>query len=609
MALDDLQLPVFPFRVNWREGVLERLIWKTLVMQADNRNEQRQGLRRSPRREFDVTLTLFDRERAFHDLWLHRMLDKEIMFPVWHDATATTTLAERGDTEILFNARDLDFQDGGLAILFGADAFNNETIQLDAVGFDGATLAAPMLQRWPRGTKIAPLVRGFLSEEGANATRSTPRSWEFQTRLMTNQANDYSTGPDSADQYLGLPVMMQAPDGAEDTAYDFSWEVEELDNDTGLFDRLSVQGGAAAGQRITHLVQGREAKKALRQFLYRREGRLNPLWLPTFNRDLVLAKNAGLGQGYIETEQSGYRYTGGVTDGRNHIAIRTPDGTSYHEITGAQPAGSGRREKLLISPALPRALTPGGVRMISFMDTARLDADQIELNHATDADGVTQAQLPYRTFRDNRTAPTPIAYPIPNADMTPGSCGSAAPEDDPCNPSVASFDGWWLKFKVDFWPAECGPVEFPNTFLEVFTEYDEETQTYDPDSLINLIAADHQGVEGEVNNELQLAFYAGEHTVQYLEYTLWQSANIWSPFPDDVTQGDPKAYRLRLQFPPAVFTCTFARYARVSVRRWYDSEFTPYEIIPCAWGNTIPLFEGTDADVEGIWPRDYVYII
>jgi hypothetical protein len=404
--LPDIQLPVFPFRVNWREAVTERLEWKTDVMASDTGNEQRQAGRLSPRRAIDATLTLFDRERTFLDLWLHRMLNSEVMFPLWHDATPLTGNIAKAAVVIPINTLGLDFVVGGLAIIFGPSAFENETVTVTAIGLASITISAPgVAQAWRKGAKIAPLRRGFYSNEGAKPQQIRTNVWEVQSRFEINRANDYSLGVDSSDVYLGLPVMKTKPDSKEDVDYDFLWNFEELDNQTGRRVREAAQGRAMVGQHQTYLLRGREEKMAFRQFLYRQQGRLGAMWMPTFADDLTLAVNAANGQGYIDIEQCGYRYTGGATSGRNHILIDTPAGKSYHEITGIAYATIGGRERLLLNPVLPRALTLASVRSIQFMDTARIDADSIEMSHVTDADGVTTVQVPYRTFRNERTAP------------------------------------------------------------------------------------------------------------------------------------------------------------------------------------------------------------
>lgn len=553
--MDDNELPVFPFRINWREGITERFEWLTDILADRLGNEQRRQIRLTPRRSFDVTLTMFGNERSFMDLWMNRMLDSETMFPVWHDATPMTVAAAEGATTIPIDTRYLGFVEGGMAWVFGKDAFAGEAVEIVSVADDGIDIGAPGLQQARgRSTKVAPLIRGLIADEGLTGNRATTSAMENQIRFEVTRANPFDGGAEVGDSYLGLPVLTTKPDAKDDTDYIRLWTFDELDNDIGRRFRLSDQDRAMVGQKHTRLLVGRKAKAEFKAFLYRRNGRQKPLWLPTYNEDFRLAMPAAADQAFIEVERCGFTYTGGPTSGREYIMIEARQGRLYRKITATAHGSAWERERIILNAVLGVALVPADIRCISFIDTARLDADQVEIAHTNDADGASRCQLALKTFRNERTAPTPISVGIPIADMVAGACGTNYPEEgDPCNP-LFIFDGWYVKIRHEF-PITGGMSSGPDHFLE------------NMDTLQSIISTEVCPSMGPFGCYDGLLPYG-------LEYT-------WTA--NDVPVGTNWRHRLQFSFGAVAGGTT----GRLMGRRW-DSNWTTI-IDPTAMGGSFPI--------------------
>lgn len=421
IEIADADLPVFPFKVNWKNGISERLEWKTDILGDLVGNEQRRGLRLHPRRDFEVTLTLWDGERSFLDLWMHRMVGTEFLFPLWHDSVRASQPALQGQKTIWVDTGGLEFGIGSYGLLRGLTAMSFERFEIAAIYPDRIETVDNLAKSWASGTRVEPLVRGRMSDQTRMAMKSS-RAAETQAEFQTTRAQLYDEGVDSADQYLGLPVLTKQPNRTDGIDVQAVWSFFESDSGTGRRYRKSEVGRAMASQKHSWFLRGRTAKAEFRSLLYRLKGALGTIWLPTFADDMTLAQDAPVNAASIYINEIGFDYTGGPTSGREHILIETTTGRLYRRVTGTAVAPAGQ-ERLTLDAPIPAGLARASVRRISWIDTARLENDRIEFNHVNAADGVSTVSSIFKTFRNERTPPEILSVPIPESGMVPGSCG------------------------------------------------------------------------------------------------------------------------------------------------------------------------------------------
>lgn len=435
----DADLPVFPFKVNWENGISERLEWKTDVLTDLVGNEQRRGLRLHPRRDFDVTLTLWDQERQFLDLWLHRMVGSEFLFPLWHDSVRSTQEAAQGQKTIWVDTQGLEFQIGSYALLRGMTAMSFERVLVAEVHADRIVAVDDLAAAWPKGTRVEPLVRGQMTEQ-TRTNLASSRASETQATFQTTRAQLYDPGEETMDLYMGMPVITQQPNRTSQLDVRHIWNFYESDSGTGRRYRKSEEDRARVSQKHSWFLRGRINKAAFRSLLYRLDGARSPVWLPTYSEDMTLAQDAAPGASSIYVKEFGFAYTGGPTSGREYIVIQTTTGRIYRKVTGTAAAPAGQ-ERLVLNAALPAGLSRANVRIISWMDTARLENDRIEFNHVNAADGVSTVSSIFKTFRNDRVPPVILSAPIPTAEKSGTPCGDDTPL---CYslPYFPVFEGW-----------------------------------------------------------------------------------------------------------------------------------------------------------------------
>lgn len=418
-------IPIWTIRPNWRDGIRERLEWKTDVLESDNGTEQRRALRLSPRRAFEMVFNPVDQARSYFDLFLHRLVGEEFMLPLFHDKVLTTADRNPGNTSLAFDNTYREFMTDGYALLLGEDPFTFEVVEIVAQTAAGLTISA-LVNAWPAGTTLHPLRSARLEDESSVAA-ITSRVGQSTLGFTLTQANDFMDG-DWTDnlEYAATPVITKAPNRREPLDLRFLRKAEVLDNETGLVHMADLADRAFTVQIHSWLLRGRQEHAEFRSMLYRLRGRQRAVWLPSFNNDLVLARPTAAASANIDVKKIGYAYTGGIgVSGRRHILFRSDAAPIAAQIAAVGAPLAATEERLVLSGPVG-AILPAG-RVASFLEIARLDTDAIEIQHLTDTNGVSECSTPFRSFLDERLEDDENSVPLPAGVMNDSACGIVGP--------------------------------------------------------------------------------------------------------------------------------------------------------------------------------------
>lgn len=428
--MSDALLPVFSFRPNWLEPMLERLSFLTDVIGTDEGVEQRRAIRETPRRSYEADFLLTHQERTFWDLFIHRLGAADVTAPIyWEVVTIPATLTATVSDRVNFDTtrREWEYHEGKLAILMGKTALDYEVVEIAAVDPAGVDLVLPPARSWPKGTKLYPLRRAVLEDVG-EVRQPSAAVGVATARLRLVGPNPWLPEAYAGMTYGGLPVLLDEPNWVEDLSVMQDREVALLDTGVGRTYQVDATGRILLGQSHRWFLPGKDKLANFRDLLYRNLGRQGAFWLPTFKADFKLAAPASSSATQITVENVGYGYTGGPSSGREYIAIKHSSGTIIRRILTVDPGTTPATEKLGLDQSLGLDLSPGQVRRISFADTARFDSDDFEITHFGGIEAHHDSQTMFRTFRNTRTTPSPISLPIPTAIMGTDGCGSAAIE-------------------------------------------------------------------------------------------------------------------------------------------------------------------------------------
>ena len=422
----DIDLPVFSFRPNWREPMAERISFLSDVLTSSSGAEQRRSLRQTPRRSFEADFLLTGPERTFFDLFVNKAGGGEVVAPLYWEvvslpATVTAGVTTRIDFDTTY--REWAYHEGRLALIVGESALAYSVVEIASVDAGGVDLVAPPGTSWPKGSKLYPLRRVALEQVGDLGHMTTGVA-AVTAELRVVGPNPWEPAASTYPVYSGLPVFTDEPNWVEDLTVEYGRDLKMLDTEIGLTYQTDPLGRALIGQAHRWFLNGRDKLAGFRDLIYRHRGRAGAFWLPTFKADLRLVASATSSATQIQVERAGLILTGCPTSGREYIVIEHKTGRIVRRITSVVLGSTEEIEKINLDSPLGLALSPGLVRRISFVDTARFDTDDFEIMHHGGIDGLHTVSAMFRTFKNTRSEPSPVHFPIPTTAMGSSPCGA-----------------------------------------------------------------------------------------------------------------------------------------------------------------------------------------
>ncbi len=372
---DEATLPVFSVCPNDGDGALmERLIFRTDVLDAQDASEQLRGTRYTPRRLFEYEMFLEDDVRRFMASRAFGNGGGRWQLPVWVDGVALGSSLSSGSTAVAIDTSDREFVPG-FAVIVGDDATESEVLEVTAVDGSGLTVE-PTARTWSAGSMVYPAVVARF--DGPWTTQAFTTGDAFGTaRLVSAQANPFASVAPST-TYRGLPVFSLCP-RANEPESGVGRELDTFDDDLGIPAVFDIAGLAIPTQSVTVTAEGREEAAELRSLIYWLDGMRGVLWLPTFQQDLRVTANIGSAATQITVAACNYTLDVAMALNRRDIRIETWGGAVYHRRITACAAPGGGVELLTIDSALGAAVTVADIKRVSFLQLVRSDSDIFEL--------------------------------------------------------------------------------------------------------------------------------------------------------------------------------------------------------------------------------------
>lgn len=355
-----------------RAGYAESLAWKTDIIPSFGK-EQRLAIRSAPRQSFEYKHKLdyreFSRAKAMATGWAHRVFG----VPVWGERTKILSLAE-GALFIPFNTAYADYRDDGLVALWESSE-SVEAAEIDTVTPSGLNLKRPLTRNFANVT-VAP-VRFCRAFSGFDFARLTSAVNELSLEFEATDNTDLAADPSAT--YRGYPILDYCPLIVSPLDERITRAIDVFDNEQGQI-AVEVQSNWA-GRRYTVAMRkgSRAAVWALRQWLHSRKGRQKAFWLPSYNKDAVLAQPTGLNPATITILPIGVvRFYDGALD----LLIHLLDGTKHYAQVVSAEIDENDNERLLLSTPLATAgIDPADVRQINILSLVRLDADAVKISY------------------------------------------------------------------------------------------------------------------------------------------------------------------------------------------------------------------------------------
>lgn len=370
---------------RWHNGVLERLEWSTEVQQAADGNQDAYPLRESPDRtwEFDVRVANTDRwllEAALYD-WSAR----NWAFPVSPDHSLLAAPLAATSSSIPLDTAYLDYTLGGLAMLWSSPTVF-ELVEVDQIQANALLLVRPTVNPWPRGTRVYPVRIARLADR-PQLQRPTSRRVDAHVRMESVEACDWPAIPPPA-TYLGYPVLEQITEASTLPTAVYERQLDVLDAGFGPVSIDDFTGLAWGRQSHAWKPYGRAERAALRSLFYYMDGRVNRLWVPTWQDDMQLLATVAATSLVLDIVWCGYtRYLHGQP-GRKQLRIELVGGAVFYRQVDNWAEIDAGTERLTLSAAFGQVVTPEQVAQISYMALCTLAGDAVEIQHETDSEGL-----------------------------------------------------------------------------------------------------------------------------------------------------------------------------------------------------------------------------
>lgn len=372
---------VWPFRPNWKQPVTERLEWLTDVLEADDGTEQCIQLRSAPRRFFEYLLTASQADKRRLETLLWDWHARVFALPVWTDPGRLSAPVSAGDTVLSIPTDNLDYHDGGLAVLI-SDTATYEALEIQTVASGSITLVRPLLNNWPAGTRIFPARTARLADsQELDLYTATLENALVKFTLQDNTA--VAAAEFNASQYRGLPVLETRPNWREDISKAYRRKLQVFDNTTGVQSVDDLSGRPVTVQDYLWTRKGKDDIQALRKWLHARAGKLTPIWVSTYQADLVLTDDVQATDTHIKVQNTGYSKFIKQAIGRRDVCIRLTDGSRFYRRITASIEVDDQVEQLSIDSQLGQLVKTGDIRMISWLQLCRVESDAVELQWHT----------------------------------------------------------------------------------------------------------------------------------------------------------------------------------------------------------------------------------
>ena len=278
---------------------------------------------------------------------------------------------------ITCNTDIYDFRDNSLALLKNdTDLQLIEILNVQATGLKLSEVTTF------KNSKLYPVRVCFINGDIARSMSGIHAAMSADFVVVDEPAID----PDTPPQFLGDDLyffgLMYSGNAMEAK---INQQQNILDNGMGEIYQSTDWNFSRYSKQYRAVLKGQQQVRDYKNFLFRRQGRYRPFWLPTYESNLR-SKSTGTVTTTLLVEADQYKQ---LADQRKHIAIKCNGNWSAHTIT-ASTLTSASTVQLTISPALNKAAS--SIQRVSYLGLHRLDADNITLNYQ--GAGIAEVAVP-----------------------------------------------------------------------------------------------------------------------------------------------------------------------------------------------------------------------
>ncbi|MCH8288030.1 MAG: hypothetical protein IID12_02850 [Candidatus Marinimicrobia bacterium] len=353
----------------FQAGLQETLNWKTQVMTSNDGYEQRTKLRSSPRQGFTGNISIPRGEIIPLDILLYGWRINRFGVPVSSECRNLTSPTTGSSTIINVSTEFADFRVGGLGMIYISPR-NFELFTINSLTTTQIEATAIISTVFGITALVMPMRVGRFLSSPIRSTDGDNQRLDFNFIITENAT--LATSP-SAVQYKGLDVFLDPPLTIDNFATDqYTNRVDVADYGTGLQDTFAPWLKTKIQRQFGLQFDTLEDVWNYRLWLHRREGKLRPFWMPTFEANMILVSTGALDiQLFIEDDGQDT-----LSAERDDIGILTTSGWIFREISSITISAP-NLEVTLTSSA---GVNAEDVIMISWLGRKRLTSDNLQIN-------------------------------------------------------------------------------------------------------------------------------------------------------------------------------------------------------------------------------------
>jgi hypothetical protein len=379
IELTGIRVTAWSFRPNWADPMIERLEWRTDVLQAYRGEEQVRSLRLNPRQYLEFGVLPDGQERRHMEAAMWSLGARTWAVPLWFDGMDLPAQLAIGATSIAIDTSARGFRDASLAILLGETSREYEIIEIDAANPSELVLERPTTMAWPAGTRIYP-ARAARIDDNVAMARFSGRASDLRIRFEMTEPELYEASA-GATTYRGYPVLTARPDWSEDPTSTYERKLAVFDPGTGPVATEDEAEMPMVEQTMRWILDGRDEIDRHRKLAFALRGKFGRIWVPTWTDDIIVVAPIGDSAFAIDIEWTGYTQYYQQDPNRRDIRIELVNGAVYYRRVTASSELDADTERLLIDTALGVNLQPNDIAQVSFLALSRQSGDAAEFSY------------------------------------------------------------------------------------------------------------------------------------------------------------------------------------------------------------------------------------
>jgi len=352
----------------------------TDVMKSYNGSEQRQSVRRNPRRsyKFDSIIETEKRIRDLRELYLFKRATL-LESPIWEEPFYTTVAITPGTNTIDgdFSLSDIQPEDN-IWILGGG---SNEFVKVQSITASQIVTSNNIETAFPIGSAVYQ-TKKVVSLKDPRFTRGNFAGAQAKLDLTVEDHRDLYGTSGNVLTYNAKPLL---PDRAIGSSFD-----ESFDNQEDVIDYVNKfryevrQAVSDSVQQRRYKIRNRQQYQDWKAFMQTVAGSRGTFYAPTWREDFVVVTPPVQNASTFRVDETliNYELDWSSSKAHKHLLIIAASGIVYKEILSAGSNGDGT-QTLTVTPAFGATAADVDISFVCFLEQLRVEGDKftIENNH------------------------------------------------------------------------------------------------------------------------------------------------------------------------------------------------------------------------------------